>query len=163
MKYPIIISLLLSVATAEDQTDGFVIEPSAKALKYRPCSRPYVENIQGLWKVGAGELFEIDPKLDSLLETTPKTGVKGTGLKTEDYQLQFLGLNVGKDSLIYINAFRRPSKMEAEAHLPDLKKEMVNLCDGGSSSWGAVWNKKSHQFIRFDVNGDKSLGSKKNE
>ena len=73
-----------------------------------------------------------------------------------DSYRQYVGVVIGGENFIYINAVNKNSGEEFERRLESLKnfsKHTFGVCDGGSSYWGVLYNPKTRTFKDLAFNG----------
>jgi len=113
------------------------------------CSRSGPVDVQGSWDVPA----EVTAALESDLHKL--SGLKANGCcflggrisSPESYFRQYIGLVVGGERVVYINAFK-----SAVGH-PTWRVSPVGVCDGGSDYWGALYHPESRRFDELAING----------
>jgi len=109
------------------------------------CSRGFPE-IEGTWKPTAEQIARLEPKLAEaltvLLAQHPSEGAPKPGIA--DYYRQYGGVIVHGRRLIYVNGFR--SGLTKDDHW---KHEVVNVCDGGISFFGAAFDTETKTFMNL--------------
>lgn len=132
---------------------GYVVLPEASAGDaLRPCSRQGPSDVEGTWSPSEAEIAQLEKDLPKLARLKSSLCCL-VGARINDpssYFRQYLGLIIGGQRLIYINAFFDPAAHYD--HSPWLQR-VVDACDGGSSFWGAMYDPKRRRFSDLAVNG----------
>jgi hypothetical protein len=63
----------------------------------------------------------------------------------EEFYMQYAGLIIKGEKLIYINAFSRSASF-------GWKDNAITVCDGGNA-WGVLYNTKTKKFYGLAING----------
>ena len=70
----------------------------------------------------------------------------------EKYAYQIIELEYKKAEYIYVNAFRTDNPNESRRK-DYWKTQAVNVCDGGYSYWGILFNTETQDFSDLSING----------
>jgi hypothetical protein len=100
--------------------------------------------VNGSWEPTVDDI----EKLDSRLSRVSKLQSHGEFIADpSSYYRQYIGIIIGGHKLIYVNAF-------AFGKLPsDWRKRLVDICDGGTSAWGVLYDPKTSEFSELATNG----------
>ena len=126
-----------------------VLPGSAAQELSRPCSRPGPPLFSETWQPSEEDIANLEAKLRALQGR--RAGLCCLlGAKLRDpgmYYRQYLGIVVDGKKVIYVNAF------EAEQPPASWRTEPVDYCDGGTASWGAVFDPAGEDFRGLAFNG----------
>ena len=127
---------------------------AAKALDQ--CSRPAIEGVSGTWNPSAAVIRQLESDLPKLaaLKAEMATDRYSASSRTDELEngyRQYVGLVVHGRHVIYINAWRSHRSMPG--HEDDWRHKAVNMCDGGSAYWGALYDPSTRSFSNFETNG----------
>jgi hypothetical protein len=116
----------------------------------RPCSRPGPPKFDDVWEPTQADIAEMEAhfgwlrRLRSTVCCLPGAQVRNVN----DYFRQYVGIVVNGRRLIYINAFAADEEPpKSWTHHP------INFCDGGTGSWGALYDPATHRFSDLAFNG----------
>jgi hypothetical protein len=140
------ISLTLpSVLFAQKRTTRFTVLPKAAAEDAtRLCRGPL--RFDGTWTPKNADVKSIE----SHLRRVSDLQMSGRRIEhPERYFRQYIGIVVNNRKLIYVNAFCGRSFSRGKGR----PQRLVNMCDGGSCFWGAVYDVATKQFSDLSING----------
>ena len=130
---------------AQNKTRFTVLPESAAEKATRMCSGPL--RFDGTWRPKYDDVRSIESHLRAVSDLR---NVSGRRIEhPRQYYRQYLGIIVNNRKLIYINAFCDSDITRHERH----SKRLVNICDGGSCFWGAVYDVATKQFSDLRING----------
>ena len=127
-------------------------EDAADAVVHQ-CSRSGVPLFDATWSPTADDILQLEQRLPALngklYRLVPRhllcMALRGHNLN--DYHLQYSGMLERGRRLIYVNAL--VNGLEDD----DWRRVPFNICDGGSSAWGVVYDVGTQTFQRFSING----------
>src|SRR5436190_7715212 len=123
-----------------------VLDSSKGKELMKQCTRCIPKNIEKFWNVSDSDKMKLESVFKKVLKlkstcgiTFPNESISGL----EYYLFQYIGVTIGNQEFIYINAFYiRNTK--------DLwKTEPVNVCDGGKGFWGALFDLEDLEFTEL--------------
>ncbi|MCC4611685.1 hypothetical protein LL963_06175 [Xanthomonas campestris pv. esculenti] len=106
------------------------------------CSRDsparHPGQITGYWAPNHQQIEQLESRQDALTPTIAEP---------REFDRQYVGVVIGGQQLIYINAFKLPNT-------PQMKpaNEAVQACDGGNMFWGALYDPQTGAFSQIAVN-----------
>ena len=116
----------------------------------RQCSRDYPQAIQGTWIVTQEVVASLEANFDKL-EELPSEGCCRAGTRIgnpSSWNRQYAGIVIDGKPLVYINAYAfAPEDFDAS-------REPLQMCDGGLSFWGALFDSESKTFSKLSINAD---------
>jgi hypothetical protein len=90
----------------------------------------------------------MEERIDNIRSLRAGCCIRGTRITNLDgYYLQYAGIVVNDRKLIYVNAFWGSPPSDAWLTQP------VMFCDGGSGSWGVLYDPERRVFSELHVNG----------
>ncbi|MGV7194359.1 hypothetical protein [Xanthomonas sp. NCPPB 1325] len=107
------------------------------------CSRDsparHPGQITGYWAPNHQQIEQLESRQDALTPTIAEP---------REFDRQYVGVVIGGQQLIYINAFKLPNT-------PQMKPatEAIQACDGGNMFWGALYDPQTGAFSQIAVNG----------
>ncbi|NYI19281.1 hypothetical protein FHR53_003168 [Xanthomonas arboricola] len=107
------------------------------------CSRDsparHPDQITGYWAPNHQQIEQLESRQDALTPTIAEP---------REFDRQYVGVVIGGQQLIYINAFKLPNT-------PQMKPatEAIQACDGGNMFWGALYDPQTGAFSQIAVNG----------
>ncbi|MBB4595099.1 hypothetical protein [Xanthomonas cannabis] len=107
------------------------------------CSRDsparHPGQITGYWAPNHQQIEQLESRQDALTPTIAEP---------REFDRQYVGVVIGGQQLIYINAFKLPNP-------PQMKPatEAIQACDGGNMFWGALYDPQTGAFSQIAVNG----------
>ena len=124
----------------------------AMALTHQ-CSRAAPGAVTGQWKPSMDEIDGLEETLGWLLSgQLIKAGVT---TQPRNYYRQYAGFIIDGRRVIYINGVMRSviNENTSAAHPIDWRTQAINICDGGTLTFGAEYDDGTHQFSKFAFNG----------
>ena len=146
MKMVLSMLLLVGVASAQAGPHWVLLPASAAPEAARQCSRG-APQVLGGWSPTAEDVAGIEQRLPAIARL--EGGINGRSIRVEHPELsyrQYVGVLVGGQRLIYVNAVGGPFSKYAQQHV-----EIV--CDGGSSFWGVLYDPATGRFFDLATNG----------
>jgi hypothetical protein len=106
------------------------------------CSREVPRDISGGWEPTAIDIQSLEARFPKIADLREEGWIKSP----EKYYRQYVGVVIGKQKLIYINAScdREPPS--------NWRTRLVNVCDGGCD-WGALYDPQTGTFSELHTNG----------
>jgi len=142
-----IVLMLPPTLFAQNKTRFTVLPESAAEEATKLCSGPL--RFDGTWRPKNTDVKSIESHLRRVSDLR---NVSGRRIEhPERYYRQYIGIIVNNRKLIYVNAFCATdwAISQGKRH----PKRLVNICDGGSCFWGAVYDVASKQFSELRING----------
>jgi hypothetical protein len=130
-----------------------VLPESAADEVLHQCSRSGVPLFDATWSPTPNDILQLEQRLPALngtlhrLVPRHRLCVALRGYNLNDYHLQYSGMIEGGRLLIYVNALINGLEDGDWRRLP------FNICDGGPSAWGVVYDVATRTFQRFSING----------
>ncbi|AVQ07428.1 TPA: hypothetical protein HH295_17270 [Xanthomonas vasicola pv. zeae] len=107
------------------------------------CSRDspakHPGQISGYWAPSHQQVEQLEARQDALTPTIAQPRA---------FDRQYVGVVIQGQRLIYINAFKLPNTPEVKP-----ATEAIQVCDGGSMFWGALYDPQTGAFSQIAVNG----------
>jgi hypothetical protein len=138
---------------------GVVLPPDYwPSNMYKWCSRD-APGRSGYWApdsetVGALETV-LAPALHRALEQ--KITEPSRRPAANEYFRQYIGIRIGRRQVVYINGFHKSYVERLATTRPELadtwRTHAVNVCDGGSSFFGAEYDPATRQVVNIRFNG----------
>lgn len=150
MKIPTLFFTLITLSGCAHQiSSDSVILPKAQVKKLmHQCSRPTPDNVDGFWSVSDQVAQNVDRDIDKVTALHSKSGL--TIHQPRDYFRQYGGIKLSGKRFIYVNAVRHGAF--GRTKFP-WKSEAIRICDGGDTSWGALYDPETGDFSQLAVNG----------
>ncbi|ALS95111.1 hypothetical protein [Xanthomonas oryzae] len=108
----------------------------------QPCSRDspakHPGQISGYWVPSHQQIEQLEARQDALTPTIAEP---------REFDRQYVGVVIQGRQLIYINAFKLPNTPEVKP-----ATEAIQVCDGGSMFWGALYDPQTGAFSQIAVN-----------
>jgi hypothetical protein len=142
-----IIWLMLLIAPmifGQKESKFTVLPESAAEEATKLCSRPGAPKFDGTWKPTDAEVKLLESRLTRISQLRDSAGARVQD--PDRYYRQYMGIVVGKRKLIFINAF-------CDIYNLMWRERFVNMCDGGSCFWGAVYDVATGEFSDLCMNG----------
>jgi len=140
--------LLFLTAAMHGQDQPFVVMPRIDlhgALNL--CSREGVPTVDGSWEPTEGDLKGLESNLSRISKLRSMDGLRGVRIvHPSRYYRQYVAVVVGGRKMIYVNAI-------ATEVPKDWRERLVNMCDGGTGSWGVLYDPRTHKFSELRTNG----------
>jgi hypothetical protein len=125
---------------------------------YKWCTREAPDR-GGYWAPDSETIGPLEVALPPALQQALEQKIKDPSRRPApaDYYRQYIGIRIGRRQVVYINGFHR-SHVERVASLrPELADQwrtlVVNVCDGGSSFFGAEYDPATRQVTNIRFNG----------
>ena len=113
----------------------------------RQCSRDVPQSITGYWTPSDSQVAALKPALDLYFRQHSADRGIVPSYPLESYHGQYTGIVSGGKQLIYGNFYIRMGGMLHE------DSEAVNVCDGGPSFFGVVFDPATNQIVGVAFNG----------
>ena len=128
---------------------SFVLLPESAAREIsRLCSRRGPK-VVGTWQVSGDDIALLESHLSGISKLPTTSSVRDIRIAhPEACYRQYVGVIVGRRKLIYVNAF-----CGIELELNYWRSHFVNICDGGDSVWGVLYDPISQDFSELTTNG----------
>ena len=150
-------TLLIAFASAGTPHEYWTLLPTTEAGKMnQPCSRPFPAGLVGSWEPSEADIERAEAKLSGAIKAAFLL------LRPEDrrqspdrYYRQYAGFLRDGKRVLYVNAVsiddvERPPG-NSMSH--EWRQRIVNICDGGSVSFGAVYDLDKDAIDSFFFNG----------
>lgn len=149
MRSPFLLGTLLFVACATSTpvpARSAVLLPADQAEKVlNQCSRP-APDTEGTWQPTPEDLRNAELDLPQVRRLRASCCIIGARIpQPQSYQRQYVGIVVRGRRLLYLNAFTSDGS--------EWERRAVVFCDGGTGSWGAVYDPSERRFEALNVNG----------
>ncbi|HTV84331.1 MAG TPA: hypothetical protein VME63_02930 [Dyella sp.] len=150
IKIPALLFVLVIVSGCAHQisSNSVVLSRTQAEMLLHQCSRPTPDNVDGFWSVSDQVAQNVDRDIDkiSTLQSTARIAIS----RPHEYFRQYGGIVISGRQFVYINAIRYTTLGQTE--LP-WKTKAVRICDGGETSWGALYDPATNSFSQLEVNG----------
>jgi hypothetical protein len=141
--------MLLVYFSALAQREKSTLLPASEAKSVtNQCSRPSPDKFSDTWQPSQAEIKEMESRFSQIKKLrVKKCCIQGAQVEDpEEYYMQYVGIIVGGEKLIYINAFADSNPGEM------WKQNAVIICDGGNA-WGVLYNPTTKKFYELAING----------
>ena len=101
--------------------------------------------MNGSWEPTADDIEKLESRLSRVSKLQSQRGEFIAD--PSSYYRQYIGIIVGGRKLIYVNAF------DYGMLRSDWRKRLINICDGGTSAWGVLYDPKTSEFSELATNG----------
>jgi hypothetical protein len=139
-----------SLWTADTRT--ILTGDAARALTHQ-CSRASPGPITDVWTPTDAEIAALEDAL--ILRVASELEQRGESPSPGDYYRQYAGFVIGGKRIVYANGVSETA-IEREpnpAHPFDWRTQAVQICDGGSITFGVEYDPATRQFSNFAFNG----------
>lgn len=137
--------LVCGACWAQGKRPFVVLPPSqAQALNHL-CSRSVTPEVDRGWELTASDVAALEARLRDVSKMRSRTQVSISD--PFHYDRQYFGIVAGGKHLIYVNAF------SPDAGTKYWRTRLVDVCDGGSSFWGVVFDPVAGNFSDLETNG----------
>lgn len=143
------LALLLLMSCASG--DGSIERPAAllpgdQAEKAsRPCSRP-APNHDGTWSPSEDDVAKAEADVAKVRRLRAGCCIVNARIdEPRSYYRQYVGITSGGRKLLSLNAYH--------SEISGWERIATVICDGGTGSWGAVYDPSSREFSELQVNG----------
>ncbi len=119
------------------------------------CSRSIPEGVTDYFDLSPAEVAKLDSSFRKIL-TVRSEGcciVRSTVKNLDQYAFQYIGVMIGKEKYIYINAFYVGTGNKPDSAFKDWILDPVIACDGGEHYWGVLFKIKDATFSGLAING----------
>lgn len=133
-------------------TSTILTDAEALTLTHQ-CSRASPGPVAGQWTPTAAEVAALEPRLGAVLGA--HLAASGAAADVRDYYRQYAGFVMGGRRQIYVNGVHR-SAVEREPdpdHPFDWRTQAVGICDGGTITFGVIYDPATQEFTQFAFNG----------
>lgn len=142
-----------SLWTAETRT---VLPADTARMLSRQCSRVSPGPIEDTWTPSQAEIQTMEDGLILLL--AQKLEERCESPSPGDYYRQIAGFVIGGRRVIYVNGVHRGAVEDSPVVTPrDLRRTWrdypIQICDGGSVTFGVEYDPATRQFSNFAFNG----------
>jgi hypothetical protein len=143
--------ILSAGCTTLELPDGHsTVLPEQTAHKVaQQCSRSGPPSFEGTWTPEPVIIARLEQRIASIRKLRAAgcctRGARITSL--DGYYLQYVGVIANGRRLIYVNAFT------ANDPSPGWRSEPMMVCDGGTGSWGVMYDPEAGVFFDLAVNG----------
>ena len=131
------------------QREKSVLLPASEAKNItRQCSRPSPEKFSDTWQPSKDEIKEMESNFSQIKKLKVKDCcIVGAQIENpEEYYMQYMGIIVDGEKLIYISAIGTSKPSDG------WKEFAFTICDGGNA-WGVLYNPKTKKFYDLAING----------
>ena len=138
---------LIPLSCAAQQARPYAILPASEAASVsRMCSRAGPANVEGGWQPTQADIDSLEAHLPQISNLTAAYGSESKVEHPATFQRQYVGVVIGGRRLIYVNAF--PPDDDT-----NWRTRLVNVCDGGPSFWGVVFDPSTVKFSDLSMSG----------
>lgn len=136
--------------TAETRT--LLSGDAAQTLTHQ-CSRISPGPVESQWTPTSAQLDEAEDAL--IMALAERLEAAGQSPSPGDYYRQFAGFVIGGKRVIYVNGFASSTveRTPDPAHPFDWHTQAVQICDGGTITFGAEYDVQSKAVSNFAFNG----------
>ena len=141
--------LAFSCASLRPASDRGVVLDDVALSELRFCSRSGPGNIERTWVPRERDVRRFEARLGTV-HNLRATGCCFAGARIRDvdrYYRQYIGIVVDQVPLIYVNALGVHGEPE------EWREVVVDVCDGGLSAWGVLYDPRTGYFWDLAVNG----------
>jgi len=149
MKISTLLLILITISGCARQiSSNSALLPKAQVkLLLQQCSRPTPENVDGFWSVSPQVAQNVDRDIEKVSLQSPN----GVAInRPRAYLRQYGGIVISGKHFVYINAIRDDAFGQIE--IPWKTKE-IRICNGGETSWGALYDPATVIFSKLTING----------
>lgn len=134
-----------------ENTSTLLAGDAANALG-RQCSRVSPGPIDSQWNPKAQDLAELETALPR--ELAARLANAGVTAAPSDYYRQYAGFVIAGRRVIYVNGIERGAVERAPGPVPfDWRTQAVQICDGGTITFGVEYDPATAAFANFAFNG----------
>ncbi|GAM97634.1 hypothetical protein U91I_01261 [alpha proteobacterium U9-1i] len=123
---------------------------AARALG-RQCSRVSPGPIEGVWTPTDTDAAAVDDQL--VMFVARKLEERGMSPSPGGYHRQYAGFVIGGKRVIYVNGVEEQALGLSSNSTFDWRTQPVQICDGGSITFGVEYDPATRQFSNFAFNG----------
>lgn len=120
----------------------------------RQCSRVSPGPVEDIWTPSEADIAPVEDALIHLL--AQELEARGESPSPGDYYRQYAGLVIGGKRVIYVNgvdASGVDSDPGPAFHPGNWRAYAIQICDGGTITFGAEYDPATRQFSNFAFNG----------
>jgi hypothetical protein len=115
------------------------------------CSRVSPGPVEDLWTPSEAEISAMDALL--ILELSRQLEAAGQSPSPGDYHRQIAGFVIGGKRVIYVNGVQEQALALSSDSTFDWRTQAVQICDGGTITFGVEYDPATQQFANFAFNG----------
>jgi hypothetical protein len=135
---------------AERSSWTILAESEAEALR-KPCSRPFPAGLQGEWLPNSEEVQQAESRIGAALDAAfHRLETNDPAIRLQDYRRQYFGFWRKGEQVLYVNAVASDPSEEGNE---DWRTRAFSMCDGGTRSFGAVFDLSGQTFDSFYFDG----------
>ena len=122
------------------------------------CSRP-APALEKYWLPDPETIRTLEPVLATALHDALAQQIQEPSRRpaTQDYYRQYMGIQIGRRRVVYVNGFHQRYLETVARVRPEAasawQTRLVNVCDGGSSFFGAEYDPATRQISQLRFNG----------
>lgn len=130
-----------------------ILSGAAAMTLTHQCSRPSPGPVSAQWTPTPAEVAALEPRLGSVLRTHLAESQVSSGVG--DYYRQYAGFVIGGRRQIYVNGVNRSAvERDPDPGRPfDWRTQAISICDGGSVTFGVIYDPAVQEFTQFAFNG----------
>jgi hypothetical protein len=111
------------------------------------CSRSGPK-VEGTWTASESDIANMEDRLQEIAVLRSKGWPKDLRITNpRAFFRQYIGIVVAGRRLIYVNAFAFLDSMSM------WRERFVDICDGGTSVWGVLYDPDTKDFFDLSING----------
>jgi hypothetical protein len=133
-----------------DDTRTILTGDAARTLA-RQCSRVSPGPVEDVWTPSEEQIEEVEDNL--ILHLARELEQAGQSPSPGGYYRQYAGFVVGGKRIIYVNGVDESAIERDTAAAFDWRTQAVQICDGGTITFGAEYDPTTRQFSNFAFNG----------
>ena len=140
-------ALVPTPALPKSPTVRFTLLPESEIVGIsRLCSRKGPK-VDGSWKPTTADIAMLESHLSRISLLKSRGVLNGINITHPgDCYRQYVPIIVAGRKLIYVNAF-------CNIVLPEWRKQFIDICDGGESAWGVLYDPATGEFSELATNG----------
>lgn len=142
-----------AIAASLSEEQRTIISPIFSEPMTRQCSRISPEPVEGTWRVSYEDIEPVEAPLMLLL--TERLRDAETEAAPIDYYRQYAGFIIGGRRIIYVNGVHESAVERAEEapQATDWRAAPIQICDGGTITFGVEYDPATQTFDKFAFNG----------
>jgi hypothetical protein len=160
----VLVTLVLAqMAATGFRVDWAVVLPAESAAAfsakfYRWCSRPGPA-LAGYWTPDLDAIRDLESALAPALQRGLEQKFKDSSKRpaTDEYYRQYMGIELRRRRVIYVNGFHKLHVEQLARARPELvptwKTQVVLVCDGGTTYFGAEYDPAARRISNLHFNG----------
>jgi len=138
----------ISGCARQISSNSVVLPKTQVEVLLHQCSRPTPDKVDGFWTVSDRVAQNVDRYIYKVSTLQSAGGIAIN--RPSEYFRQYGGVLISGKQFVYINAIRHAALGQTE--LP-WRTKAITICDGGETSWGALYDPASGSFSQLAVNG----------